>query len=118
MAHHTTDAYRTYGNKIALYIHRASLELIPQGWPTALLHVHTEEKNFFLFSMRCCLQLNLGSDKTPRYLTVLVKVISSPSSLDGLIGSGLYFLVKIVTLVSCGLITRPLVLHHLYAIFR
>ena len=96
MGHQTTDTYRRFGNKIALYVQRASLELIPQLLPMAVLHAQTEEYNFFLLSMRCCFPFNLGSNKGHRYFTVLVKAVSSPSSLSGSIGSGLYFLVKII----------------------
>jgi hypothetical protein len=39
----TTDAYRSFGNEITLYIQRASLEIIPKIFPVAVLQIHIEE---------------------------------------------------------------------------
>jgi hypothetical protein len=40
--------------------------------------------------MRCSFQFNLGSNKTPKYFTMLVKAITCPSNLKGSMVSGSY----------------------------
>lgn len=106
------------GSRTFLYIHRATLGLIPEVLTMAPLHDHTEQYNFFLLSVRCCFQFSLGSRKTPKYYTERRKAISFPPSLKVSYGSDLYFVVKTTTSVFSGSTVRPLVSYHLCIIFR
>jgi hypothetical protein len=61
--------------------------------------------------MRCCFLCSLGSRKTPKHFTELMKAISLAANLKDSVDSAFYILVKTIVLVFNQYTVRALVSH-------